>query len=83
MYKFKGKSPRECCMESELNSENRGKAVLVQWIFTVAKAIFPITKLVILNSFQHVLMEMKQKNLLVSVTVLRTIFVQRYDNFFS
>jgi hypothetical protein len=28
IYKFKGKSPTECCMESESNSENGRKAVL-------------------------------------------------------
>jgi len=42
--------------ESESNSENGRKAVIVQWIFIASKAVYPITKLVILNSFHNLIM---------------------------
>lgn len=38
------------------------ESLLVDWIFTMAKAGFPITKVQLIDSVQHTLVELKRKN---------------------
>jgi hypothetical protein len=56
LYKFKGISPKECltALESILKMEEEP---LVQWIFTVGKAGFPMAEVELLDSIQLLVTE--------------------------
>lgn len=62
MYKVKGKTPVERKMGPVLILTNSEEDLLVEWIITVARAGFPITKIELLDSVQHLIKELNRKN---------------------
>lgn len=62
MYKIQGKTPTERKMgrDSYLTKEEEG--VLVTWILSMAKVGFPVGKEQLLNSVQHLMLELKRDN---------------------
>ncbi|KAJ4429219.1 hypothetical protein ANN_26222 [Periplaneta americana] len=61
LYKYKGKSPKSIRMGSELIL-NEEEGLLSKWILSVAKAGFPITKVELLDSVQHLIKELYRPN---------------------
>lgn len=61
MYKVQGKfKDKKCGRESYLNSEEESR--LVDWIVTMGKAGFPVTKTELLDSVQKLVKDLKTKN---------------------
>lgn len=62
MYKAKGKSPKTRRMGPDPVLTNEEEYILEDWILTMAKAGFPITKSELLDSVQHLIQELQRKN---------------------
>lgn len=60
--KLKGQSPLSCWMGRSSILKKEEESLLVDWIFTMAKAGFPITKVQLIDSVQRILFELKREN---------------------
>lgn len=60
--KLKGQSPLSCRMGRSSILKKEEESLLVDWIFTMAKAGFPITKVQLIDSVQRILVELKREN---------------------
>lgn len=60
--KLSGKSPKERRMGPEAVLNKNEESILVKWLFTTAKAGFPISQQQLLDSVQHLLKDLKRKN---------------------
>lgn len=83
MYKAKGKTPqyRRIGPDTVLTKEEEN--ILVQWILTMAKTGFPITKPELLDSVKHLIEELKRQNPFVGNRPGKTwynAFLKRHPN---
>ncbi|XP_054263526.1 uncharacterized protein LOC128986934 [Macrosteles quadrilineatus] len=60
--KLSGKSPKERRMGPEAVLNKTEESILVKWLFTTAKAGFPVSQQQLLDSVQHLLKDLKRKN---------------------
>lgn len=83
MYKAKGKTPQHRRMGPDTVLKKEEENLLVQWILTMAKAGFPLTKTELLDSVQHLIQELKRKNPFVHNRPGKTwynAFIKRHPN---
>lgn len=83
MYKVRGKTPRYRRMGPDTVLTKEEENILVQWIVTMAKAGFPITKPELLDSVQHLIEELKRENPFVGNRPGKTwynAFLKRHPN---